>query len=184
MQKLLPSTISGLKTSIESGYIEDNINIILNTLLGTNKIIYLDDYNIPYTIISKKWDNNWNITYKKLLSSEEKEEADKELKQLYYNLNFHKKDETNITYKGNTNLPKDEIINEDNEEHVFLNKFITNNPLIVKTIDIQEFEKDDLIEIQNSKIEITPLGRILIRNIAMTFDQYLLKSNKLFSRTI
>lgn len=51
--------------------------------------------------------------------------------------------------------------------------------------ELKIFEKDDLIEIKEDKIEVKPLGRLVIRNICMVFDTYLESSKeKIFSRTI
>ncbi len=51
--------------------------------------------------------------------------------------------------------------------------------------ELKELEEDGLIEIKNRKIKITPVGRMLIRNVAMVFDVYLRNKKELkFSRTI
>ena len=51
--------------------------------------------------------------------------------------------------------------------------------------ELKEMEKDGLIKINNRKIEVMPEGRLLIRNIAMVFDEYLKQKRELrFSRTI
>ena len=42
---------------------------------------------------------------------------------------------------------------------------------------LQQFETDALISISRDNIEVQPVGRLLIRNICMTFDQYLAKSS-------
>lgn len=53
---------------------------------------------------------------------------------------------------------------------------------------LQEFENDELLAFENEVIKVKPLGRLLIRNIAMTFDKYLRqpKSEKspTYSRTV
>ena len=52
---------------------------------------------------------------------------------------------------------------------------------------LDQFEADSLVVVTNSAIEILPLGRFFLRNIAMTFDAYLTelrKTKKLFSRTV
>jgi oxygen-independent coproporphyrinogen III oxidase len=41
----------------------------------------------------------------------------------------------------------------------------------IKKLDV--LEKDDLIVLSDAGIEITPRGRLLLRNIAMTFDRYI-----------
>jgi len=46
-------------------------------------------------------------------------------------------------------------------------------------------ERDGLVEIKDRSIRVLPMGRLLVRNVAMTFDQYLPKKKELrFSRTI
>lgn len=51
---------------------------------------------------------------------------------------------------------------------------------------LRELEDDGLLEMDDEQIVVTPIGRLLIRNIAMAFDSYLTqKQNRaLFSRTI
>ena len=41
----------------------------------------------------------------------------------------------------------------------------------IEKLDV--LEKDDLIVLSDAGIEITPRGRLLLRNIAMTFDRYI-----------
>ena len=43
-------------------------------------------------------------------------------------------------------------------------------------ITLQQFVSDGLIELSNDNIDVKPVGRLLIRNICMVFDQYLAKS--------
>jgi len=51
--------------------------------------------------------------------------------------------------------------------------------------DLRELEEDGLIKVRNRRIEILPVGRMLIRNIAMVFDAYLKTRKELkFSKTI
>jgi oxygen-independent coproporphyrinogen-3 oxidase len=52
--------------------------------------------------------------------------------------------------------------------------------------DLDRFEQDGLLTITPEKIILTPTGRIFMRNIAMTFDQYLNVAARgpLFSRTL
>ncbi|HID65684.1 MAG TPA: coproporphyrinogen III oxidase, partial [Aquificaceae bacterium] len=51
--------------------------------------------------------------------------------------------------------------------------------------ELKEMEEDGLIKIEEEKIRILPVGRLLIRNIAMVFDAHLRKKRELkFSRTI
>ena len=47
-------------------------------------------------------------------------------------------------------------------------------------------EEDDLVEVSDSAIRITPKGRLLLRNIAMKFDRYLRDSqhDNRYSRAI
>jgi len=53
---------------------------------------------------------------------------------------------------------------------------------------LPEFEKDGLLELAGDSIFVTSLGRLLIRNIAMTFDKYLQQKEKketpTYSRTV
>ncbi len=52
--------------------------------------------------------------------------------------------------------------------------------------NLKEMEEDELIKIDENKIEVTGMGRLLIRNIAMNFDGYLeRKEDKAkYSRTV
>ena len=53
--------------------------------------------------------------------------------------------------------------------------------------NLKSLEEDGLIELGNDLLKVTDIGRLLIRNIAMTFDYYLMKKqgNKpQFSRTV
>jgi oxygen-independent coproporphyrinogen-3 oxidase len=52
--------------------------------------------------------------------------------------------------------------------------------------DLDRFEQDGLLTITPEKISLTSTGRIFMRNIAMTFDQYLNVAARgpLFSRTL
>jgi oxygen-independent coproporphyrinogen-3 oxidase len=53
---------------------------------------------------------------------------------------------------------------------------------------LQELERDDLVRIDGERIEVAPLGRIFIRNVAMVFDAYLKQPEKaarqVFSKTL
>ncbi|MCH7505510.1 oxygen-independent coproporphyrinogen III oxidase [PVC group bacterium] len=51
---------------------------------------------------------------------------------------------------------------------------------------LEKCEEDGLVEIGKEKIDVTPVGRIFIRNIAMGFDWYLRQkdSHKQFSKTV
>ena len=51
--------------------------------------------------------------------------------------------------------------------------------------ELKELEKDGLINIYPDRIDVTPAGRLLIRNIAVTFDKYTkAKKEKRFSKAI
>ena len=51
--------------------------------------------------------------------------------------------------------------------------------------ELEELAKDGLVEIQGDEIEVTPTGRLLIRNIASVFDSYLKqRQQKAFSQSI
>jgi len=51
--------------------------------------------------------------------------------------------------------------------------------------ELKELAKDGLVEIQGEEIEVTPIGRLLIRNIASVFDTYLKqRQKKAFSQSI
>ncbi len=47
-------------------------------------------------------------------------------------------------------------------------------------------EADGLVSLHDDRIEVHPLGRLLVRNIAMPFDAYLRSAGgqKRFSRTV
>ena len=51
---------------------------------------------------------------------------------------------------------------------------------------LQKLEKDGLLNLSDQGIEITPSGRLLLRNIAMTFDRYidLAENDSRFSKAI
>jgi oxygen-independent coproporphyrinogen-3 oxidase len=52
---------------------------------------------------------------------------------------------------------------------------------------LQAFERDGLLKLDGSQVELTPLGRLFVRNVAATFDAYLGKEGKdrpTFSRTV
>ena len=53
--------------------------------------------------------------------------------------------------------------------------------------ELQSLQDDGLIELESKKLSVTNAGRLLIRNIAMKFDEYLMKKEKdkpQFSRTV
>jgi oxygen-independent coproporphyrinogen-3 oxidase len=53
---------------------------------------------------------------------------------------------------------------------------------------LRELERDGLVRLEDGRIEVAPLGRIFIRNVAMTFDAYLAKPEaartQVFSKTL
>ncbi|MFN3263922.1 MAG: coproporphyrinogen III oxidase, partial [Aquificaceae bacterium] len=51
--------------------------------------------------------------------------------------------------------------------------------------ELQDMERDGLLKVEDRNIKVLPEGRLLIRNIAMVFDQYVkAKKEQRFSRTI
>ena len=51
--------------------------------------------------------------------------------------------------------------------------------------ELKEMEEDGLVKLEEDRIKILPVGRLLIRNIAMVFDAHIRKKKELkFSRTI
>ncbi|MCL5027766.1 MAG: oxygen-independent coproporphyrinogen III oxidase [Bacteroidetes bacterium] len=52
--------------------------------------------------------------------------------------------------------------------------------------NLTEMEKDELVSVSESKIEVTPMGKLLIRNIAMNFDGYIERKEDTakYSRTV
>jgi oxygen-independent coproporphyrinogen-3 oxidase len=50
---------------------------------------------------------------------------------------------------------------------------------------LQALEKDGLVQVDAEQIQVTPVGRLLIRNIATVFDAYSRKNNvRMLSRSI
>ena len=53
---------------------------------------------------------------------------------------------------------------------------------------LEEFRAEGLVALPPGEIRVTPLGRIFIRNVAMTFDRYLheqqMDQRPLFSKTL
>ncbi|HUJ29434.1 MAG TPA: oxygen-independent coproporphyrinogen III oxidase [Myxococcales bacterium] len=45
-------------------------------------------------------------------------------------------------------------------------------------------EMEGLVEVHGSEVDVTPLGRIFVRNVASTFDAYLLPGERPFSRAV
>ena len=56
--------------------------------------------------------------------------------------------------------------------------FAADLPKLAPMID------DGLVEVTPERIEVTPLGRLLVRNVAMSFDAYLGANVNRFSRTV
>jgi len=50
--------------------------------------------------------------------------------------------------------------------------------------NLDEFEQDELIQLDTRRLKVTDKGRLFIRNIAMTFDAYLGEGEGRFSKTI
>jgi oxygen-independent coproporphyrinogen-3 oxidase len=52
--------------------------------------------------------------------------------------------------------------------------------------NLKEMEEDELVKINENKIEVTGMGRLLIRNIAMNFDGYIERNvdKAKYSRTV
>lgn len=49
---------------------------------------------------------------------------------------------------------------------------------------LRPFEEDGLLRVEGSQVEVTPLGRFFVRNVAMVFDAYLAEGHRTFSRTV
>jgi oxygen-independent coproporphyrinogen III oxidase len=52
---------------------------------------------------------------------------------------------------------------------------------------LRELERDGLVRLNDGRIEVAPIGRVFIRNVAMVFDEYLNRSapaQRTFSRTL
>jgi oxygen-independent coproporphyrinogen-3 oxidase len=49
---------------------------------------------------------------------------------------------------------------------------------------LTQFENEGLLELETSRIKVTDQGRFLIRNICMTFDDYLCQNTQNFSKAI
>jgi oxygen-independent coproporphyrinogen-3 oxidase len=52
--------------------------------------------------------------------------------------------------------------------------------------NLKEMEKDELVSVGDKKIEVTQMGKLLIRNIAMNFDGYIERKEDTarYSRTV
>ena len=52
--------------------------------------------------------------------------------------------------------------------------------------NLKEMEKDELVSVSDKKIEVTQMGKLLIRNIAMNFDGYIERKEDTarYSRTV
>jgi oxygen-independent coproporphyrinogen-3 oxidase len=54
-------------------------------------------------------------------------------------------------------------------------------------VDLEPFVLDGLVELSDNRIDVTDSGRLLIRNIVMTFDAYLLRhddARPMYSKTV
>lgn len=51
-------------------------------------------------------------------------------------------------------------------------------------VELESLERDGLVQISDDSIEVTDIGRLLIRNIAMRFDTYRKGKSEQFSKTI
>lgn len=49
---------------------------------------------------------------------------------------------------------------------------------------LSPLEEDGLVQRQGSRVRVTPLGRLFVRNVAMAFDAYLASGSGRFSRTV
>jgi len=49
---------------------------------------------------------------------------------------------------------------------------------------LMQFERDGLLDLETNRIKVTDQGRFLIRNICMTFDDYLARDTQTFSKAI
>jgi oxygen-independent coproporphyrinogen III oxidase len=50
--------------------------------------------------------------------------------------------------------------------------------------NLSTFEEDGLIEMNDTGFQVSRAGRLVVRNIAMTFDAYLVESNARYSQTV
>lgn len=51
-------------------------------------------------------------------------------------------------------------------------------------LETWNLEPDGLIQLRENKIQVTPLGRLFVRNIATVFDEYLQKTSASFSKAV
>jgi oxygen-independent coproporphyrinogen III oxidase len=49
---------------------------------------------------------------------------------------------------------------------------------------LREFEREGMLTVRGGEIELTPLGRVFVRNVAAVFDAYLGKEQVAFSRAV
>ena len=67
---------------------------------------------------------------------------------------------------------------------------ISITPSLLGTLGIQPIlgramtEQEGLVNVHGSEIEVTPLGRIFVRNVACVFDAYLAHGERIFSRAV
>jgi len=51
--------------------------------------------------------------------------------------------------------------------------------------ELEKFAQDGLVKLDSKKINLTPVGTLFTRNIAMPFDRYLTESSSMnFSKTV
>lgn len=56
--------------------------------------------------------------------------------------------------------------------------------LAPELLRLRELEKEGLLKLQGSEVELTPLGRIFVRNVACVFDAYLTSGQGRYSRAV
>ncbi len=124
----------------------------------------------------------------------------------YYAQNFKKMseyenaiDQGKLPFERGVNLSEDDLI----RKYVIM-ELMANFKVDIKRVEdkfkidfqdyfeddikkLKEFEEANLLEISKDKIEVSPTGTMLIRNIAMAFDAYMEKyknNKKSFSKTV
>ncbi|MDP7620882.1 MAG: coproporphyrinogen III oxidase, partial [SAR324 cluster bacterium] len=51
--------------------------------------------------------------------------------------------------------------------------------------ELEKFAREGLVKLDSNKINLTPVGTLFTRNIAMPFDRYLTESSRMnFSKTV
>jgi oxygen-independent coproporphyrinogen-3 oxidase len=97
------------------------------------------------------------------------------------------------------------VSNEDKLRRSVINRILCHTVLVKSEIEhdfgidfdehfgseldrLGDLERDQLVRLDNGLVEVAPLGRIFIRNIAMVFDAYLNKPesvrSQVFSKTL